>query len=428
MRTLILVVFSCFAAHATSEVTVECEHQYGFPDFSDKSPSQVANLKVAVLTRGDKYLLNISWAVSIDASIKYLTGTQLTISGEPVYLCEYQPNLAEAKLNESKLWFHYEVPTGCGKPLIQANHLPLPPLGSGSLSLHDAVNLPCITTTTPKPRNVTGKIPNYISEAEPTTSSWRADHVIVVIFGGLAGLLMLSTCYLIYKNSATFSKSLGFKTLTTPAVVPVPVLVVHSAENSAFQQAVLALAEFLQWHGGCSVAVDMWQQGKIAELGPMRWLVEQVEAADRVLIVCPQHAPPTSLSPSNNSFLRPSIPAATHDLYSLILNIVASHAKSSSGLAKFWVVRLGERQDRSSLPPQLKVCKTFCLMGGLNSLCKSLHSQRQDNKKILDVLFKPGISYNERTTVKLGEAVNKLIRHQPSISSEMEPLKSIISV
>lgn len=71
-------------------------------------------------------------------------------------------------------------------------------------------------------------------------------------------------------------------------MVPVPVLMVYSAENAAFQQAVVALAEFLQWHGGCSVAIDMWQQGKIAEVGPMRWLVEHIEAADRVLIVCPQ--------------------------------------------------------------------------------------------------------------------------------------------
>lgn len=63
---------------------------------------------------------------------------------------------------------------------------------------------------------------------------------------------------------------------------------VYPAENSAFQQAVVALAEFLQWHGGCNVAVDMWQQGKIAELGPMRWLAEQAKAAHRVLIVCPQ--------------------------------------------------------------------------------------------------------------------------------------------
>lgn len=73
--------------------------------------------------------------------------------------------------------------------------------------------------------------------------------------------------------------------------VPVSVLVVYPAENSAFQRTMVALAEFLQLHSSCSVAIDMWQQGKIAELGPLRWLAEQVKAADRVLIISPQGEP-----------------------------------------------------------------------------------------------------------------------------------------
>lgn len=71
-------------------------------------------------------------------------------------------------------------------------------------------------------------------------------------------------------------------------IVPIPVLMVYPAENAVFQQGVVALAEFLQWHGGCHIAVDMWQLGKIAKLGPMRWLEEQVKASDVVLIVRPQ--------------------------------------------------------------------------------------------------------------------------------------------
>ncbi|KAG8002816.1 Interleukin-17 receptor B [Nibea albiflora] len=108
---------------------------------------------------------------------------------------------------------------------------------------------------------------------------------------------------------ANFAKALGFKAVPTSPMVPTPVLMVYPAKNSTFQQAVVALAELLQWHGGCSVAVDMWQQGKIAELGPMRWLAEQVKAADRVLIVCPQETP--SDSPPNHSLPEPSIPAGS---------------------------------------------------------------------------------------------------------------------
>lgn len=63
---------------------------------------------------------------------------------------------------------------------------------------------------------------------------------------------------------------------------------VYPAANPVFQQGVVALAEFLQRHGGCNVAVDLWQQGQIAKLGPLRWLTEQVKAAEFVLIVHPQ--------------------------------------------------------------------------------------------------------------------------------------------
>lgn len=104
--------------------------------------------------------------------------------------------------------------------------------------------------------------------------------------GGRYNYTLLLFSYSPDKNcGANFATSFGFKMLPTS---PVPVLMVYPAENLAFQRAVVALAEFLQWHGCCSVTVDMWQQGKIAELGLMRWLAEQTMAADRVLIVCPQ--------------------------------------------------------------------------------------------------------------------------------------------
>lgn len=37
------------------------------------------------------------------ASVKYLAGTRLMIDGEPTYLCEYHPNLADANLTGSEV-------------------------------------------------------------------------------------------------------------------------------------------------------------------------------------------------------------------------------------------------------------------------------------------------------------------------------------
>lgn len=130
----------------------------------------------------------------------------------------------------------------------------------------------------------------------------------------------------------------------------------------------------------------------------------------------------SSLQPSNSP--EPSIPAAAHDLYPLILNIVAGHAKSASDLAKFWVVQLGKQEAKRPcrLVVELRACKTFCLMKDLVNLCKSLHTQREGGKKISDPIFGLGI---EKNAVKLKEAVENLCREKSRKFSELQPLKSV---
>ncbi|XP_018544421.1 uncharacterized protein LOC108891664 isoform X2 [Lates calcarifer] len=382
-----------------------------------KSPSFLADLKVELVTEQEKDMLNISWAISIDASTEYLTGTLIEISGEPSYLCDYSPHLTCVTGLEQK-WFNFLVQASYGFNLIQASNLPWPQLGSGVSSKSVSVLVPRRKTqksVTLKPSQVPrGERSHFITVKttpdETTTSSVRKGRITVTIFGGLAILMILSSCYIIYKScGANIASSLGFRSLPQSPTVPVPVLVVYPAKNSAFQRAVVALAEFLQWHGGCSVAIDMWQQGKIAELGPMRWLTEQAKAAEQVLIVCPQPSSQPSHSPPNRGFPEPSIPAAAHDLYPLILNMVASHAKSANDLAKFWVVQLGKQRGKrhSNLALELRACKTFYLMKDLNKLYRSLHSHRQDDRKISDQIFRPRISYSEKSTVMLREAVEE---------------------
>ncbi|KAM6924568.1 interleukin-17 receptor B [Xenentodon cancila] len=243
---------------------------------------------------------------------------------------------------------------------------------------------------------------------------------IAITLGILAILMILSSCYFIYKkcgaSNATF---LGFTELPLLSKDPVPVLVVYPAENLKFQQAVVALAEFLQRHGGCNVAIDMWQQERIAELGPMRWLAEQADAAHCVLIVSALVETSSSLpcpSSPDQSLPELSIPAAAHDLYLLTLNMVASHAKSANKLAKFRVVQLNERDGPvCALPPELRVCKNFWLMKDLNKLCKTIHTQRQGEKKISGLMFTSGGYYGKKSTLKLREAVERQRRQHPSI-------------
>lgn len=107
--------------------------------------------------------------------------------------------------------------------------------------------------------------------------------------------------------------------------------------------------------------------------------------------------------------------------------MVASHAKSTSDLAKFWVVQLGKQQAKGPSNPvlELRACKTFFLMKDLIKLCRNLHTQREDGKKISNLVFRPGI---EKNALKLKEAVENLGRWQPSIFSKAELLKSVVTI
>ncbi|KAM6929302.1 uncharacterized protein il17rb isoform 2-T2 [Lycodopsis pacificus] len=417
---------------------VECHESYEFPPYNDTSPSLLVDLRVEKVTEGEKYMMNISWAINIDASIKYLTGIWIKITGEPAYHCIYNPALAKTDLSGSKQkWFYYLVDASYGSNTIQAANLPLPPRGGGLTHKFVTIKIPRPPKrVTPKPTAV----PIYFTTAEINSLERLKDavpgnvnftRIAMAIFGGLISLVILLSCYMNYQRlRANVATSSDFKRLPTSPMAPIPVLVVYPAEDSAFQRAVVALVEFLQWYGGCSVVVDMWQQRTIAEMGPMRWLAEKAKTAHRVLIVCPKSSSLPSHSPPNRTSQEPSIPASAHDLYPLILNMVAGHAKSASDLAKFCVVQLGEQQDKkpSNLALELRACKTFCLMKDLNKLCRSLHTESQDDKKISDLIFRPGIAYSENCTVKLGEAVEKLQGHQPNINRKAEPVKSVVTI
>ncbi|KAM4610835.1 uncharacterized protein il17rb isoform 2-T2 [Polymixia lowei] len=396
-----------------------------FPPIGEQaSPSLLDDLKVDLVTVEGRRMLNISWAVNVDASIEHLTGTRLNLDHDE-YHCGYNPLLAKANLTGLKqVWFHYLVPASPGFNMIQVANLPLPPMSGAYAYKFVTISIPRLRKLTTV--NSTSADPVETPATDPGKSNPVDVRTLAAIFGGVVGVMALTCCVLIYKGCGrNFAASLGFTKLPTTPVVPVSVLLVYPAENAAFQEAVVALAEFLQWHGGCRVSVDMWQQGKIAELGPMRWLAEQAKSADRVIIICPQ----PNHCPLSNGFLGYSIPASASDLYPLVLNMVAGHAKSPSELVKFWAVQLGKHQDErpSSQAVELRACKSFCLMKDLDKLCKSLHNQKQDSKKACGLKPRPVIAYSKNATVKLRDAIGHLVRHRPSDTEEVEPLNIVIT-
>ncbi|XP_013990433.2 interleukin-17 receptor B isoform X1 [Salmo salar] len=407
MRTLLLIIFSkLLTAQPSPTISVTCEESEDvippeWIEIPQASPSLLLALKVAVLPEDFGAIrLNISWAINIDQSIRYLTGTWITIDDD-AYRCRYEPPFIEVDLSGlEQLWFYYLAPAEPGLHLvITAYNLPNP--ADGEFSKFTTCNVPYATNDhTAELRRPTSNptvMPNSVTTRNDDEG--KPASLLVVYLGCLAGLVALVACSLtLYQMYGMHSNS-HFTELPKATEVTVSVLVVYPAENPVFQRAVLAFAEFLQWHGGCQVAIDMWQHGRLAEQGPMRWLADQAKSVARVMVVSPQ---------PNHCHTGPgehTVPAAAHDLFPLVLNMVASHAQSPNELAKFWLVHLGKAPERSGLPVELTSCREFSLNRDLEKLCRHLHQQ---GSRRPGLMFRSGLAYGEKATGKLKEAVQQL--------------------
>ncbi|KAB5567635.1 hypothetical protein PHYPO_G00235120 [Pangasianodon hypophthalmus] len=154
----------------------------------------------------------------------------------------------------------------------------------------------------------------------------------------------------------------------------VGVLVVYPAVDSVFQNAVMAIADFLQSHRELNVVIDLWQRGSLAEQGPLRWLNSQVGCAEKVLIVLP---PQNNELNTDTACLKLNmasvvtdytVPASACELFSLALNLVASCAHDPQQHHKFLVVHLDHGGHRSTMPVELRGCKALILPRDLEKL------------------------------------------------------------
>lgn len=412
---LILASGSFGAPLTSSNISVRCTRFNGIslPAPLDKfAPSLLADLKATVSVENGQNFLNISWAINLDSTYKYIEGIEILESAHQTLHCEYIPSLEEANRRslipkmQKQMWFSHKEPvTDDSYYHVQACNLPKPPPENGPCSKSVIVYPPPKPKRNPDPTSTSTVLNSATPHITPPVS--RSPLLVPVGGGLLIGLGLLLVSYVTYKIVSS-RLSMGFQKLSAGPTVPV--LVVYPAESAVFHGAVVALAEFLQQYGGCSVAVDMWQQGSVANLGPMRWLLEQVQKAHRVIIVAPQPSPQQPPFPGSCSIP----PAAAQDLYPLALNLVASRAKNLTELAKFYVVRFG---DIGPLTSELQACQTFCLMKDLNKLCRCLQSTRKDEKNttIADLFMWHANRCGGNFSQKLRAAVQALHGAQASV-------------
>ncbi|XP_058499930.1 uncharacterized protein LOC131469095 [Solea solea] len=199
-----LIFLSCVQAEVMShEITVKCREYYGFPPISNTTPSFLADLKGELVTVEENTMLNISWAVNIDASIKYLKGTYITIDGES-YHCDYKPHLSEDITESKQRWFSFLIEASNGFTSIQVTNLPLPPLGSDSSYKTLLFNIPkqSMQVSTASVTLETAQVSTV--ETPASTVRGEVEHITIAIVGGLAVLMILTMCCIICKSNIFF--------------------------------------------------------------------------------------------------------------------------------------------------------------------------------------------------------------------------------
>ncbi|XP_061113682.1 interleukin-17 receptor B isoform X3 [Conger conger] len=437
MKSLLLIVL--FKLTTTyGSINVSCAETDEWPALPKETPSVLAKLTVSLAVMSEKAsdaALNISWAINIDYSNKYLIGTEFIVNSKS-YLCQYYPPFSEVNASGYEQWFHYtEIPAmpdtnyaviGSNLPQSMSVERPQSKIFETPDCSHETMrqHSSCLRIA-----EIEIKCSEYISEDKAFSegkSRWTrilnatgpCDSLLILISPFFNHcdvfcqekiapvdcsqrehpnytLLLCLACITMVLIPVAFL--IWYKTYKAHSELPqasafVYVLVVYPAGNRAFQRAVVAFAEFLQSQLNCKVAIDMWEQGRMAEQGPVRWLTTHTECADKVAIVC---TPRTALRENTAEHCQPTalrdhtVPASTDDVFSLALNMLEGQMKGLSALKKYCTVHLGDRPDTKHLPAALRVCKSFSLMKDVEKLGRHLQNTGTEAHYFPSVGLKP---------------------------------------
>ncbi|KAJ8370848.1 hypothetical protein SKAU_G00108760 [Synaphobranchus kaupii] len=112
-----IVLFKLTTTYGYPQINISCTRTEPGSDVDHDeamTPSALKNLTVSLADMHEGHsaaALNISWAINIDYSNKYLTGTKIYVE-DKYFLCHYRPTFHEVNTTgHEQLWFHYtEIP------------------------------------------------------------------------------------------------------------------------------------------------------------------------------------------------------------------------------------------------------------------------------------------------------------------------------
>ncbi|XP_070312025.1 interleukin-17 receptor B isoform X6 [Odocoileus virginianus] len=305
---------------------------------------RVEPIKSSVDLEDSSILMNISWILRADASIRLLKATKICVMGKSHFesyscvRCNYtQAFQTQTRPSGGKLTPYFRT---CGNDCIRQRGTVVrcPQTGVSSPQGHD--------------RSVLGGwLPLLLSA------------LLVATWVLVAGI------YLIWRHERIKKTSFSAATL----LPSIKVLVVYPSEI-CFHHTVCYFTEFLQNRCRSEVILEKWQKKKVAEMGPVQWLTTQKQAADKVIFLlsndnsmCDGACDKNEGGPCENS----------QDLFHLAFNLFCSDLRSQAHLRKYVVVSFREgdiKEDYSAL----RACPAYRLTRDAADLCAELlHAKRR---------------------------------------------------
>ncbi|XP_059166711.1 uncharacterized protein LOC131948975 [Physella acuta] len=160
------------------------------------------------------------------------------------------------------------------------------------------------------------------------------------------------------------------------------VLMLYAYDCPIHERVVAALAGFLMEACGVTVTLDLLEEHDITERGVDDWLVERLQEADYIMVVCSLGGR-LRCSKKRVKFKtdeRQVLP----DYFAVAVDYVAEkmRAERQKGLdMNKFITAYMEYSTRSDIPPQLETAFQFCLMKDVHKLHLHLNAQGPDNDK-----------------------------------------------
>ncbi|XP_042536140.1 interleukin-17 receptor B isoform X3 [Dipodomys spectabilis] len=398
---LLSLVALCRSARSTmpQEPNIQCGFEAGpSPEWMIQhtlTPGDLRDLRVepvrtSAAAKDNSILMNISWTLRADASIRLLKATKICVTGKShvqsysCVRCNYteafqsQTRPSGGKWTFSYIGFPVELST---LYLIGAHNIPNANMNEDGPSLSVNFTSPgcldhimkykqkCIDAGSLWEPNITACKKNEKMVEVNFTNSPLGDRYMILIQYNTSVILenkLTRTSVVIPVNGesegAVVQVTPYFRTCGNDCIRRKGIVVLcPQTVSPSSPDNICYFTEFLQNHCRSEVVLEKWQKKRIAEVGPLQWLTTQKQASDKVIFLlsnaaCDGACGQNECAPRENS----------QDLFPLAFNLFCSDLSSQTHLHKYMVVYF-RRADIKDNYNALHVCPKYHLMKDANA-------------------------------------------------------------